>query len=136
MPICAECGKRVGFFDSQLSISSQNYFCSDECRSKFREKKNIEKEMQKKGMTKEIRCKCNQCGKIWHYSESREEEIKKNISSNVDFAPAAFLIYGAGVAAQTNRNADAQKDLLDKLKKCPECSSSDMTKKDIYYEKK
>lgn len=136
MPTCAECRKRVGFFDGQLSIRSLNYFCSDKCRIKFREKKEIEKEMQKKGMTKEIKCKCNQCGKIWHYLESRVKEIEKDISSNADLQMAGVTLFGMGAAIQAKRNLEAQKDLLDKLKKCPECGSHDIKKENIYYEKK
>ena len=47
----------LSYFNYKWDISSKNpYFCSDECRGKFQENKNIEKEMQKKGMTKEIKC--------------------------------------------------------------------------------
>ena len=135
MPTCADCGKKVSYFNYKWDISSQNYFCSDECRSKFREKKNIEKEMQKKDMTKEIKCKCNQCGKIWHCLESREKEIEKNIRTNAGIQ-AGFAFFNVGAATQAKRNVEAQQDLLDKLKKCPECGSHDITKKDIYFEKK
>lgn len=41
MPTCAECGKKVGIFNSQ----GWHYFCNDECKSKFQEKK-------KRGMIK------------------------------------------------------------------------------------
>ena len=135
MPTCVECGKKVSYFNYKWDISSQNYFCSDECRNKFREKKNIEKEMQKKGMTKEIKCKCNQCGKIWHCLESREKEIEKNIKTNAGIQ-AGFAFFNVGAATQAKRNVEAQQDLLDKLKKCPECGSHDITKEAIYFEKK
>ena len=121
MPTCAKCGKKIGFFDGRLSINSQNagFFCSDECRR----------------MIKEIKCKCNQCGKIWHYLESREKEIEKNIKTNAGIQ-AGFAFFNVGAATQAKRNVEAQQDLLDKLKKCPECGSHDITKKDIYYEEK
>ena len=137
MPTCAECGKKVGFFDGQFSINSQNaaYFCGDKCKREFQEKKNLEREMQKKDMTKEIKCKCNHCGMIWHYLESREKEIEKNIKVNAGIQ-TGFAFWNIGAATQAKRNVEAQQDLLDKLKKCPECGSHDITKKDIYYEKK
>src|SRR3989338_2223920 len=123
MPNCAQCGKKMGFFDGQFSINSEGaaYFCSDDCKIKFREKKEIEKEMQKKGMIKEIKCKCNQCGKIWHYQESRVKEIEEDIFSNATVGLAGVTLFGMGVATQAKRNLEAQRDLLDKLKKCPEC---------------
>jgi YHS domain-containing protein len=55
MPICAECGEKVSYFNYKWDISSQNYFCSDECKSKFREKKDAEKE-QKSWVLKKVMC--------------------------------------------------------------------------------
>ena len=41
-----------------------------------------------------------------------------------------------GAATQSKRNVESQQDLLDKLKKCPNCSSQNYTEEVIIYEKK
>ena len=151
MPECTQCGKKVGFFSAKTAPRSKesfatDFFCNDECKNKFTEKRNKEemnllkksieeKEMESKGMVKEFKCKCNQCGKIWHYLESREKELEKNIKSNAG-SQAAFALFNVGAALQAKRNVEAQQDLLDKLKKCPECGSHDITKENIYYKEK
>src|SRR3989338_11642722 len=126
MPKCAQCGKQVGFFSAKTAPRSKNsfatdFFCNDECKNKFTEKKTkekeTEKEMESKGMVKEFKCKCNQCGKVWHYLESREKEIEKDIKLNAS-SQAGFALFNVGAALQAKRNVEAQTDLLDNLKKC------------------
>ena len=67
MPNCPQRGKKVGYFGSKSDFSG-NYFCSNECKSKFQGKAKLEKQkdvdMKSKGMIKEVKCKCNQCGNI------------------------------------------------------------------------
>ena len=138
MSNCAQCGKEVGFFKfSRNSDLSGNTFCSFECRSKFHKSKKLEKkkekEMQAKGIIKEIKCKCNQCNHVWHYLESDEKNLKRQATGNA--------LMGAGMCCNpfgalfSNKSLDLQRELK-KMKKCPKCNSTDITKSPIYHEKR
>ena len=136
MPNCAQCGKEVGYFGSKSDFSG-NYFCSDECKNKFQDKSKQEKqkdsEMKSKGMIKEIKCKCNQCGNVWHYLEEDEKKLKSQSRSNA--------MMGCGMCCSpfgalfSNKSLDLQRE-IDKMKKCPKCSSSDVAKTQIYHAKR
>jgi ribosomal protein S27AE len=80
---------------------------------------------------------CKECGKVWHSLLSREKEINRGVHTNncVSFGEAASCCGDMGAATQAGRSADAQKDLLDKLKKCPNCGSRNYDEKMISYEK-
>ena len=84
-------------------------------------------------MVKEIKCKCNQCGKIWHYLPSEESSIKTQQVGNA--------MVGVGMCCSplgplySNKSLDLARQ-ANKFKKCPECGSSDITKKTIEYERK
>ncbi len=137
--ICAECGRKensfLKCFNYKWDTDFKEHFCSEECNVKFREKKKVEQEMERKGMIKEIKCKCNQCGKTWHYLESREKEIKESIGTNAK-VQMGFAFFNVSAATQAKRNVEAQKELLDQLKRCPKCGSHDITKEDIYFKNK
>jgi hypothetical protein len=135
MTNCAQCKEKVKVF-SALSDFSGNSFCSHECKSKFQSKKNKEKQtdkdMKSQGKIKEIKCKCNQCKHIWHYLESDEKRLRSQAAGNA--------MIGCGMCCNpfgalfSNKSIDIQKD-IDKMKKCPKCNSSDVTKSSIYHEK-
>lgn len=132
MPNCAKCGKSVGFFSTKSDFSG-NYFCSDDCKNKFHNKIKKEKEIKSKGMIEEIKCKCNQCGKIWHYLESDEKRLKGQAVGN--------LLVGGGMCCNPfgtlflNKSIEASRE-AEKLKKCPNCNSTDITKTPVYHEKR
>ena len=138
MTNCAQCGKKVGFFElKRNSDFSGNTFCSFECRSKFHKKKKEEKqkdkEIESNGMIKEIKCKWNQCKHAWHYLESDEKKLKNQATGNA--------LIGAGMCCNpfgalfSNKSIDLQRE-LEKMKRCPKCNSMDITKTPIYHEKK
>lgn len=91
---------------------------------------------------KEYKRTCNQCGKTWHSLVSREAEIEKSLESQQRGVLAgscaaccgslAWLIPTAIMA----QSAQSRKDLLDKLRKCPECSSTNYVEEIISYAKK
>jgi len=136
MPNCAQCGKQVGYFGAKSDFLG-NYFCSDECKSKFNTKKQkereTEKEMKSKGMIKEIKCKCNQCGSVWHYLEEDEKKLKSQAMSNA--------LIGGGMCCNPfgtlflNKSGDLQRE-MDKMKKCPKCNSTDFTRTPVYHAKR
>jgi hypothetical protein len=132
MPNCTQCGKQVSMFSAKSDFSG-NSFCSDECKIKFTEKKNKEKEMKSKGMIKEIKCKCNQCGNVWHYLEEDEKKLKSQSISNA--------MIGCGMCCNpfgalfSNKSIDLQRE-MDKMKKCPKCNSTDVTRTPTYHEKR
>lgn len=81
---------------------------------------------------------CKECGKVWHSLVSREKEIKSSVNSNscLQVSEAMNCCGDMGAMAQAGRNVDAQTDLLDKLKKCPNCGSKNYEETIISYEKK
>ena len=85
---------------------------------------------------KEYKRKCNQCGKVWHSLESREKQIEsgKKVAALGQMSNACSC--NSGAALQAQRNVGAYEDSLDKLRKCPECSSSDYNQEVLIYEKK
>lgn len=82
---------------------------------------------------KEIKCICNQCGKVWHYLESEEKQLRTQATGNALMGCSMCCNPFAGLflnkANELNREAD-------KFKKCPKCGSGDINKKVIQYEKK
>ena len=99
-------------------------------------KKISEEEFDPKKHVKEYKRKCNECGKVWYSLVSREGEIKKDIGTNACVQGATACGGNLGAATQSKRNVESQQDLLDKLKKCPNCSSRNYKEEVIIYEKK
>ncbi len=136
MPNCAECEKKVSFFTSKSDFSG-NHFCGDQCKTKYQDKKKIdqlkEKEMKSQGKIKEIKCKCNQCGNIWHYLEDDEKKLKSQAIGNSMIA--AGMCCNPFGALYSNKSIDIQKE-IDKMKRCPKCNSMDFSKNPIYHAKR
>jgi len=134
MPNCAQCGKQVGFFGAKSDFSG-NSFCSDECKNKFQNKMNKDKqkdkEMKEKGMIKETKCKCNQCGKVWHYVEEEEKRVKGQIKWSANGQMTCCL----PLQMYSKQEGGKWEQQLDKFKKCPKCGSHNITKIPQYYEK-
>lgn len=85
---------------------------------------------------KEFKRKCNECGKVWHSLEAREKnlEFNKAVSSLNQFSSASTCNTNSSLQAQ--RNSNALKDTLEKLKSCPECGSQNYNEEILIYEKK
>lgn len=129
MPNCTQCGKKVGFIGSKTDFWG-NHFCSDNCKNKFKEKKGKSKEMKSQGKIKEIKCTCNQCKKVWHYLPKDErgqktEEFGKDLIQSTACCcnPIGILVGGLRKRPRP-------------LDQCPKCNSKNVSKKEIYYEKK
>jgi len=99
-------------------------------------KKISEEEFDSKKHVKEYKRKCNECGKVWHSLASREKEIEKDIGCNACIQASTACGGNLGAATQSKRSVESQQDLLDKLKKCPNCGSRNYTEDVIIYEKK
>lgn len=81
---------------------------------------------------KEIKCKCNQCGKVWHYLESEKKTLQDQAKSHA--------LYGCGTCGTPWGAWSSSKaiDISEKVKafdKCSNCGSMDVAKSEIYYEK-
>ena len=143
MKICAECGKKLGILDGVTDLFG-TWWCTTECMERFKKKKlkdkqrdkeqkEKDKEMEAKGTIKEFKCKCNQCGKVWHYLESDFKSVKSQQMSNA--------LIGAGMCCNpfgayfSNKSLEQGRE-ADKFNKCPSCNSADITKTAIYHEKK
>ncbi|NOR85832.1 hypothetical protein GQ473_06985 [archaeon] len=98
------------------------------------ENKNINNLQDQKTQIQEYKRKCNECGKIWHSLISREKQIKKNAQDNN--SQVCYNCCNADAQLQAKRNAESNESELDKLKKCPECSSSNYTEEVISCDKK
>ena len=66
----------------------------------------------------------------------REEEIQKNIKLNAHGQLAGAFTGRLELATQSKRNIEAQVELLDKLRRCPNCKSHNYTETINIYEKK
>jgi hypothetical protein len=85
---------------------------------------------------KEFKRTCKECRKVWHSLCSREKAIDNEIRTKGSIQASQACSGNMGAAAQMQRNAESQKDLLNKLKKCPNCGSGNYKEEIIIYEKK
>lgn len=140
---CNKCDKKFSIWNS-YNLNGK-YYCEEcykkygkESLMKYKPKEEIyaEKEAEKeKNTIKEYKRKCNQCGKIWHSEVNREEQISSGNFFSALIGLGSTLQGKSGDAIQAYRNTDAQADLLDKLKKCPNCGSKDYKEEIISYKK-
>ena len=72
---------------------------------------------------KEYKRICRKCGKVWYTLVSRERALTVQSVGNV--AGAMANCCSPSGTAQVSRNIDATSSELDRLRKCPECLSSD-----------
>jgi hypothetical protein len=91
-------------------------------------------------MVKEFKRTCRNCGQVWHSLESRERELAaKRAGYNLQTAGSTMQAMGScGMCGtsqipQTSRNADAVGSELDRLKRCPNCSSSSYDEESVDY---
>ncbi|MFH1695383.1 MAG: hypothetical protein ABH850_03025, partial [Candidatus Micrarchaeota archaeon] len=80
-----------------------------------------EKEFNPKTQVKEFKRTCNECGKVWHSLAGREKKINDDIKNNA-CSQCAFC-GNPGAQLQAKRNVEAGESELERLKKCPDCSS-------------
>ena len=89
--------------------------------------------MNKKGKVKEWKCKCNQCKHIWHYLDSEEKQLKGQQLGNA--------LIGVGMCCNpfgayfSNKSIEQARE-RNKFNQCPKCGTGDITKEEVYYEKK
>lgn len=95
-------------------------------------KKISEQESDPNKHVKEIKCKCNQCGKVWHYLEEEE----KKINAQIGWSACGQMTCCLPLQLYSKNEGGKWEQQKDKFKKCPECGSHDITKKSIYHEKK
>lgn len=73
----------------------------------------------------EYRRTCQKCGKVWHSLMSREAKIKADQEKYKEQAFCYSATCNPDVSSQLKRNKDSMESELDRLQKCPECSSTD-----------
>ncbi|UCD20618.1 MAG: hypothetical protein JSW08_02470 [archaeon] len=119
---CPNCNKKLGNLKTGLVYRTKDKrFCSIKCKKQYGKKQKID--------NKEYKRKCNRCGKVWYSSVLKEKELERELKKNRSYQVAtgfgmlagSWLAAGAGM--QTNRNKNALQDSLNKLRKCPNCSS-------------
>ena len=93
-----------------------------------------EEKFDSKTHVKELKRKCNECGKVWHSLDSREKQLSGNIKMN-GFMTCAFC-GNPGAQLQAVRNSEAGQSELQRLKKCPDCGSGNYHETAVVYEKK
>ncbi len=133
---CSSCGKPVGVFSVRHKLEDGSILCGD-CLDKWEKgqlKGKIIKnsESRKQGEIKEIKCKCSECGKVWHYLESEEKHLRTQAVGNA--------MVGCGMCCNpfgalfSNKAQDLSRE-ANKFSKCPKCGSGNITKTEIYYDK-
>lgn len=90
----------------------------------------------------EIRCTCNQCGKVWHYlpSEKKEAEPEPGCGGCVTCSGCLLLspllaILGLILGSSEKAEYQAKRMALKKVNECPNCHSKDFDKEEITYKK-
>lgn len=84
----------------------------------------------------EYKRKCRECGKVWYSLASREQQINKDIGCNACIQSSTACGGNLGAATQSKRNVESQQDLLDKLRKCPNCGSVNYNQEILIHERK
>ncbi len=130
---CDNCGKKFGFLGPaiapNLGIAKGKGFCSIKCYREFSKKKKVETE----GKVMEFKCKCNQCGKIWHYLPKEISDLRTQQIGNAMIG--ASMCCNPFGALFSNKAIESRRQ-IEKFNKCPECGSSDIKKEEVWYEKK
>jgi hypothetical protein len=91
-------------------------------------------------MVKEYKRTCKNCGQVWHSLLSRERELgTKKTGYNLQTVGGTMQacgtcgMCGGRQISQTSRNADAIDAELDRLKRCPNCSSRNYNEEVVDY---
>ena len=88
---------------------------------------------EKRDYVCEWKCKCNSCGRVWHYLDSVERNMKSTMSANA-FTQLGNCCNPCVAAPLANANTQLNKQIAD-LKSCPDCKSSDVKKEERYFKK-
>jgi RNA polymerase subunit RPABC4/transcription elongation factor Spt4 len=86
----------------------------------------------------EIRRTCKYCGKVWHSSTSRESNLVSGIGWDSGIGAVGFFSSAGkkrGISAtysQSRRNVQAQREVLENLRRCPNCGSSKYTEEMVH----
>lgn len=88
---------------------------------------------EKEGYVKEWSCVCNECSEKWHYLDAVEKEIDRQIQVNA-LSGLAFCCNPCVTSASSNANTQLSQQKM-KLKTCPKCGSSNVTKIGKYFKK-
>lgn len=92
----------------------------------------------------EFKRTCNECGKVWHVLQSREQQLKKDLKSNncSEITSAIGMCGGdnqfqaMSVNTQAKRNQHALTNEITRLKECPNCQSGNYNEVSIVYSKR
>lgn len=103
----------------------------------IKEQERHDEESNPKKYVKEYKRTCNECGKEWHSLESREKKIEQDIKDIENPCTKSCITCCAlpGDDLQARRNVNANQSELDRLRKCPNCSSQNYKQEIITYEK-
>ena len=119
---CPNCGKKLGIFKTGMLYTSQGKrFCSIKCKEEYTEKN---------GDVKEWECTCNECKNKWHYLDSAERQLAIMGISN-GLLGLGMCCSPCGVIF-SNKSSDLSRE-MGKLKSCPKCGSSNVTRKAKFF---
>ena len=128
---CDKCGKR---FDTRKQAEKHEKNCKKRKgfnKFKFIEGMDINAKIRNKKTIKEIRCKCNSCGKVWHFLPEEEKRAK----SGKCWSAYGQMSCCLPMQLYSKHEGLKWQDKLDKFKKCPKCGSVNITKKELEYAK-
>ncbi|MEK6829476.1 MAG: hypothetical protein AABY15_05065 [Nanoarchaeota archaeon] len=120
--ICPNCGKKIGFFTISQSYKAGKRFCSFKCAKEYQLKQN--------NKISEIKCKCKECGHVWHYLSSEEQRAK----SGAFWGACGMTSCCFPIQLYSKQETLKWQDKLDKFKRCPKCGSVNITKKEIEHD--
>lgn len=87
----------------------------------------------KKMYIKEHSCVCNECGEKWHYLDSVEKNMNSQEMANA-LTGLGFCCNPCVTTATSNANTQIAQQKA-KLKSCPKCGSSNVTKTEKFFKK-
>jgi len=125
---CSDCKKEFSSLKVAYKIDGERY-----CKIC---KENESKE-ENKGLIKEYKRKCQECGKIWHSNLKNEKHLNTTAGLNA-LAGLSNIFFGnsASTTAQYTRNVNAQSSEITNLKKCPSCGSTNYSEGIIKFKKR
>lgn len=89
-------------------------------------------EQPKADSIKEYRRTCRVCGKVWHSLVKRENQIKRDTFLNA--CQGFNYCCNPGASLQANRNISANESEISRLRKCPECQSTNYSEEIIEHD--
>ena len=96
-------------------------------------KKDAPAEYKPKEKVSEIKCTCNQCGKVWHYLGQEKKGLEAEAKQTACVSCLSFgciPVQAYFVSKSSDKCREAQR-----FDRCPNCNSSDIKKETVEFQR-